>query len=864
VDASGVLVAQTLANRSGFIVDASGNTTVRSVKNLSGFTVDASGFLVAQTLANKTGFTVDASGNTAVRTVNNLSGFAVDSSGVLVAQTLANKTGFTVDAVGNTAVRTVNNLSGFTVDTSGVLVAQTLANRSGFIVDASGNTTVRSVTNRSGFAVDSSGVLVAQTLKNLSGFIVDASGNTTVRSVTNLSGFAVDSSGVLVAQTLKNLSGFTVDAAGVLVAQTLANQNKSFYADASGYVTLNNLIIAGYPLSYYLQTATANNYDISGDLRVTGISYLNGGLNVQNGAVLVDSAGNLDISGNLIIAGKPLSYYLQSSVISSYDISGYLTVAGLSSLNGGLSIGSGLTVDAAGSLVATTLANKSGFTVDATGNTTVRSLTVNNCTIDPSGNIQLTGSTGIFLNGVPFSPGLSTDPFGNLDISGTMTSRGFNNTDSTFNVDAAGVLVAQTLANQSGFIVDASGNTSVRSITNLSGFTVDASGVLVAQTLKNLSGFIVDASGNTAVRTVNNLSGFTVDASGVLVAQTLKNLSGFTVDASGNTSVRTLANQNSTFNVDSLGNILMHNTVDFGIGLYRDTQTVPNTLNVRIGNPSTTGIILSNRFDGGVITIGGQTISAPLSNPGTIFVNRRPIIGPTGSLSTNLTASGISTFNGPVITRDTLDISGAFNIRTSSGVSASFTPSTKTFGINDNLVVSSGGSFTAISNNPAKRSSITLGYATGLQLKNPIAQNMVCTDDTAGAVSLAVTQNSTAPFLPIMTVGNMNTVSGNTVGNAVVIEGGVYIDGDVTYTGKLSGSTASIASSLTAASVGPINLISALYGISVQSQNILNPSPPIPNTSKILAQTASLQDVINAVNILIANQNNLIVALKNI
>ena len=458
--------------------------TVYGVSNLDGgIAVDTTNF----TVSGSTGDTVIAGtlGVTGISTMGviNASGLASLDAGIDVdgAFTVADTTG-NISTTGTLAVTGVSNLEGgIDINSSTIVIANTgtitttgLASLDGGIdVDGSftvsgstGNTVVGATLSVTGDT--SLSTATATGLVNLNGGIDVDSGNFTV-SGTNGN---VVTLGTVTANGLASLDGgidvngalFTV-ASGTGNVTTSGNlivngntdlgdnvaDTVSFTASVDSNILPTGSVDIGSSGSRWAAIYT-DTIDISGslavaNLNVSGLSSLDGGIDVDGAFTVADTTGNIITTGTLGVTGVSTMGIINASGLASLDagidVDGAFTVAdttgniittgtigvtgistlgiinasGLASLDGGIDVDGAFTVaDTTGNI------NTSG-TLDVTGITNLNNAT--NSTSYTTGALVVDGGLGVALDS--FFNG-DVDINGNLTISGDSSISANDNT----------------------------------------------------------------------------------------------------------------------------------------------------------------------------------------------------------------------------------------------------------------------------------------------------------------------------------------------------------------------------------------------------------------------------------------------------
>jgi glucan-binding YG repeat protein len=689
-----------------------------------------------------------------------------------------------------------------------------------------------------------------------------------VNSVGDLSANSIASN------SLRNIGNtFTVSSLGdlsanSLVSNSLRNIDNSFSVNSVGDLSANSLTIAGFPLSYYINTGAAINSDISGDLIVAGVSRLNGGINVNSGKLITDTSGNLTTLGTLSIGGTPsttfiggtsLATLLSSAVATTSTVTGDLTVGGLSRLNGGINVNTGkLTVTSAGDLSANSLHTVGDrFYVTSAGDLSANSLTSNS--LRNSGNsFYVTSAGDLSANSLH-----TVDDRFYVTSDGDLSANSLHTVGDQFYVTSAGDLSANSLHTVGDqFYVTSAGDLSANSLHTVGDqFYVTSAGDLSANSLHTVGDrFYVTSAGDLSANSVtsnslrNSGNTFYVTSAGDLSANSLHTVGDrFYVTSLGDLSANSICTKGKRFAVTSAGDLSansLHTVGDsFVVTSTGAVSTNNGTIQLLYDSPKDgTLVVIGDPLDGASIIRGDGSIqlnTVYLSSENGIFsANGIPVVG-SRSFTTDLSASGISNFNGRV------------NLLSSGNTSVSYNPTSKTLSVSDTLTINNGGSFTAT----AGSSSINVG-SSAVKLTNATATNLICSDgatgNTPGGVALAVTQGPKA-YKPIMTVGNMSGVTPTNT-PSFAMNGNMYVNGSIVCTGNLStGKT--IGPALATASVDTIDISNPPFGFSAITNRVVS---SVPNTPYRLSNTATLADVINAVNILITNQNNLIAALKTL
>jgi len=242
------------------------------------------------------------------------------------------------------------------------------------------------------------------------------------------------------------------------------------------------------------------------------------------------------------------------------------------------------------------------------------------------------------------------------------------------------------------------------------------------------------------------------------------------------------------------GSIAIHNTDAFfgfndtnlaGIRMFygrsaaSSLETPNSSYNLRIGFAGSLGNQISSAItissDGNMVF--GNSRLTGLN--GNLIYQGVTLVRQGRSLSSNLSASGTSFFNGPV------DISGTCNLRNRlGGISAFFDQTSRSLKIIDDLSVINGGTFSATGSS----ASINVGPQSGVSITNPTIQNLTCRD--ANGTSALIVNAGPSAFLPLVRIGSMTGISSTNLANDLVIGGSLYVKGGIRYGGTLNGQAA--------------------------------------------------------------------------
>ena len=639
---------------------------------------------------------------------------SLDLSGDLAVGGISNLKSVTASALnvfGNTVVGGFNSLNGNLVVTTGP-----------DLVTIKNQLTVNGILNLSAFngtggilyAVNQyisgqsyfSGVINTTGINGSGGnFVVDSAGNTSINGTLTINGVPYSGGSGSSSGLMPDIYGY-IDVSGLRII------NAPFRIDSSGVLTvssLNQLMVGGQPLSYYISPATVNS-DISGDLTVAGISRLNGGLDVS-GKFLVDTAGNLDLSGSIYLRGSN-GVYVNGVPLSTsiFDTSGNFTVPGRSYLRGGLDVSGKFLVDTAGNLdlsgsiylrgsngvyvngvpLSTSIFDTSGnFTVpgrsylrgglDVSGKFLVD--TAGN--LDLSGSIYLRGSNGVYVNGVPLSTSIF-DTSGNFTVPGRSYLRGGVDVSGLLLIDSSGVLSVQnpsqiligtrpityyfqtaTISNYDvsgdlrvGGNIDTSGSIYLRG-TN----SIYVNGLPFTTGLKPDSYGYIDVSG---LRIIN--APFRIDSSGVLTVSSLNQLMIGAQPLSYYINTATISNYDISGNLTVAGATSLK-ILDVSGATSLKSLVVSGITNLNILNIN--GIIQQNgyyfsldAFGNLVLSGGAFSSTSGISNFNSINVNNNCTVSSTGKtsikgavdISNSLIVTGATSLN-------TIDVSGKTSIK---------------------------------------------------------------------------------------------------------------------------------------------------------------------------------------------------------
>ena len=376
-------------------------------------------------------------------------------------------------------------------------------------------------------------------------------------------------------------------------------------------------------------------------------------------------AVTISIGSSITISNVPVSLSLASLTFSASSGTPTLTLSGVSSaigtltINGDLTIGAGITV------------NDGGFTFAVGGNLSGSGTMVTNTTF-ATGRVQLTTAGG----GKTIATGLTLGNLELLNTSGTNTASGaFTVTDNltltgggTFSdggnvITVGGNIINNTSTaathlspNASGEILmtgtsTVSGITSVTTGTGGSGYTISSTTLVVTFSAPNTTGG-VQATGLASTNSSGQITGIVVTntGTGYTSTPTITSISGggsggsYTVNRSSTSGSKSIfaagavANTNTSSTIN-FGNIELKNSNgDINIA-YNSTVYVKGVLKFNSSNNATGRLLLSSngtlRLDNGGNTYNGASTSISM-NSGNVI--RSLLNGNTGSIVIN--ASG--------------------------------------------------------------------------------------------------------------------------------------------------------------------------------------------------------------------------------
>ena len=655
---------------------------------------------------------------------------SLDLSGDLAVGGISNLKSVTASALnvfGNTVVGGFNSLNGNLVVTTGP-----------DLVTIKNQLTVNGILNLSAFngtggilyAVNQyisgqsyfSGVINTTGINGSGGnFVVDSAGNTSINGTLTINGVPYSGGSGSSSGLMPDIYGY-IDVSGLRII------NAPFRIDSSGVLTvssLNQLMVGGQPLSYYISPATVNS-DISGDLTVAGISRLNGGLDVS-GKFLVDTAGNLDLSGSIYLRGSN-GVYVNGVPLSSssiFDTSGNFTVPGRSYLRGGVDVSGLLLIDSSGVL---SVQNPSQILIGTRPITYYfQTATISNYdvsgdlrvggNIDTSGSIYLRGTNSIYVNGLPFTTGLKPDSYGYIDVSGLRII------NAPFRIDSSGVLTVSSL-NQ--LMIGAQPLSYYINTATISNY--DISGNLTVAGATSLK--ILDVSGATSLKS--------------LVVSGITNLNILNING--------IIQQNGYyFSLDAFGNLVLSG------GAFSSTSGISNFNSINVNNNCTVSSTGKTSIKGAV-DISNSLIVTGATSLNTIDVSGKTSIKGPLDISNSLIVTGATSLNG--VTSSNLTVAGLTNLNILNIIGIiqqnGFYFSLDTFG---NLVLS-GGAFRSTS---------------GISNFNSINVNNNCTVSSTGKTSIK----------GAVDISNSLIVTGATSLNTIDVSGKTSIKGPVDISNSL-------------------------------------------------------------------------------
>ena len=723
--------------------------------------------------------------------------------------------------------------------------------------------------------------------------------------------------------------------------------------DSSGVLSVQNpsqILIGTRPITYYFQTATISNYDVSGDLRVggnidtsgsiylrgTNSIYVNGlpfttglkpdsygyidvsGLRIINAPFRIDSSGVLTVSSlnQLMIGAQPLSYYINTATISNYDISGNLTVAGATSLkildvSGATSLKS-LVVSGITNL---NILNINGiiqqngyyFSLDAFGNLVLsggafsstsgisnfNSINVNNnCTVSSTGKTSIKGAVDISnslivtgatsLNTIDVSG--KTSIKGPLDISNSLIVTGATSLNgvTSSNLTVAGltnlnILNIIGIIQQNGFYfsLDTFGN-----LVLSGGAFRSTSGISNFNSINVNNNCTVSSTGKTSIKGA-------VDISNSLIVTGATSLN--TIDVSGKTSIKGPVDISNSLIVTGATNL---NGLDissrFRVYPTGQIQSLDVSSNIILGRNTLTTIgtdTSASLLINGIAITGSSfngTVNGPLTVTGLSTLNSINVGGSSQNPNCNINNAGVLTIKGinipPNSTPGTINVnSGKFTVNSNGTLQLLNTAGTPGLiydglgaTIYDSLTLGTANKpapFTV--NGPSNRTVISVTDQI-FNINRPTVTRMTCVGDGSTAVQIEPT-TGTSPYL---TVGNITSLNLPNLANyATVIRGDVYISGTLTSTGVSSSNPSwSDISAAVAVQFSGANSVSYLdvsagitAGTAIQGLGSTNTLRANYNNfnGNYLSDNATSAEIIRALNMVISQQNRIIAALLN-
>jgi UDP-3-O-[3-hydroxymyristoyl] glucosamine N-acyltransferase len=604
------------------------------------------------------------------------------------------------------------------------------------------------------------------------------------------------------------------------------------------------------------------------------------GLSRTTTNIMVDQSGLLTVNKDLLVPHGSIAYFADPLGIIINN--SYLSVRYFQSVPSlyfnGVPINS-LPVDIIGASIDISAGK---FHVYPTGQTHIGS------SLDVSGNLLVKGratfldSSGIFFTGNNY---LNVQN-GSLLVNGTPVQTG----GSSYPLDISGV----TLNISNAFIVDSSGNTTISGNTDISGNTTISGNTYISGNTDILENTTI--SGNTDISgtlVVHSQATF-LDSSGIffrennylnvqngslLVNGTPLQTGGssYPSDISGTT-----LNISNTFTVDSSGNtdisgtLVVHSPATFldpgGIYLASDNLSVSNGVLQLNGAPVSSGGSGSYPQD---ITAASLDVS---SGKFHVYSTGQTHVG------SSLDVSGISYLNGGA------DITGRFNIFQGTTKVLYYDYSGNQTYVN-NLTVNPTGSFQAGSSGANSLIQILAGGST-VSLVNAQSANTICYPNTNNGVALAVRNTGIAGAInstnPLVTIGDMTSLNDplKLLLNDLVLKGNMYVEGNIQYTGSLTGQAGTgglgwsdISAAIASELIG-VNYLDISAGISIDGAGAnTGTNAGIAGITNTVIQTydgftgsylkpinpnqASTGDIINTLNMIIAKQNRIIAALLN-
>jgi hypothetical protein len=481
---------------------------------------------------------------------------------------------------------------------------------SGNITSGSGTISIGGSWTNSGTFTCGTGTVnftgAAQTIPSLTYNILTLSGSGTKTAGGNLT-----------AATLNNTVGDILDMIGFTLTATTINNGASTikFNGASNGKAISTGTVEYYGATQTVATGTYSTLTLSASgTKTAGGNLTATTLNNLNSSVL-DMAGNtLNVSGTITNTASTIKFNGTSNgkAISSGTVEYYGTTQTVATgTYSTLTLSASGTKTAGGNLTATTLNNLNGSVLDMVGNT----LTVSGTTTNTASTIKFNGAS----NGLSVSTG-TVEYYGTTQTVATGTY-------STLTLSASGTktaggnLIAATLNNLNGSVLDMVGNTlTVSGTTTNTASTIKFNG---ASNGKAISTGTVEYYGATQTVATGTYSTLTLSASGTktaggnLIVATLNNLNGSVLDMVGNTLTvsGTTTNTASTikFNGASNGKAISTGTVEY----YGTTQTVATgtyaILTLSASGTKTAGGSLTvttlNNLNGSVLDMAGNTLS---------------------------------------------------------------------------------------------------------------------------------------------------------------------------------------------------------------------------------------------------------------
>jgi hypothetical protein len=444
------------------------------------------------------------------------------------------------------------------------------------------------------------------------------------------------------------------------------------------------------------QLTVSGNTSVSGNASVSGILSVTGNVDIDSGALFVDSVNNRVGINN---SAPTVAFYVvgAANVTSSVN-SALLTVGSsfIANTTGAYHTGS---INADSHTVGSNfVANSSAITSDGVANLTAAtsSLRVGNSSVN-----SFVNSTAVSVGIGNFSVGANVGA--NVNLSNTSLSIGNNtsnsiitnsllsisNSTSTANISPSNLIVGPSVVNSTGVFVGVGNFTSSANVG--SNVSVNTSTIFVGNSTSNLTAsfFSIRLSDptSTANLTANNLQiGTTLVNSSVITITTGNFSTGANVGSNVNITTSSLQIGNSTVNTQVNSSVISTGTGNFSVAANVGANVKLTTVLLSIGNSTVNSIINNTSLGIGSGTFVANSSAVVITNPltanggtgtsGQLLASNGSTGSPYWTTTQNVTIADDTTTNG---SRYLLFANQTSSLLTSAYVSStklSFNPST--------------------------------------------------------------------------------------------------------------------------------------------------------------------------------------------